>query len=470
MIAWTARRGAVALAWLKGLLVAAAIVAIALQWTNTRITILRQNQNPAHPTAPVTYPAFHSMATGLREGRIGQVDLEAFERYSTLHDPLAPFDRLPAGAAHRWANYYVLDVGYSFIVEAARLAFPSLPDNYLRALALQLVMDAATVAFVCYVFWQWHFLLGLIAGYLYASNGVFYDLVSFAYYYYWDIPLTFFVLGALMLAYRRKAEATSWLSAAGLVLGFGVWLRGSWWPLSLFLAGLAAFSPPLRRKLAAPIVAFAIVATPQVVRSSVARGQLTFTPRAVWHVAMVGLGYYPNPYGLRDQDEAVFNLTKQKYGVSFRYEDYYQHDLAAKKEFLSIWHNDRAFVIRSFVGRLKESVAGSAKSDVLSFIFFQNLTYRLCCLAGLLAMIARGGDKRLLAFASGGMYAIYVVLTCVFYYVGLAYDNVPEVALFVLFMGGLEAVLYLAQTAVIRLGPSSGPARFADADGQPACA
>ena len=112
MIAWTARRGAVVLAWLKGLLVAASIVAIALQWTNTRIIILRQNQNPAHPTAPVTYPAFHSMATGLREGRIGQVDLEAFEQYSVLHDPLAPFDRLPAGAAHRWANYVLPSVAH----------------------------------------------------------------------------------------------------------------------------------------------------------------------------------------------------------------------------------------------------------------------------------------------------------------------------------------------------------------------
>ncbi len=39
-------------------------------------------------------------------------------------------------------------------------------------------------------------------------------------------------------------------------------------------------------------------------------------------------------------------------------------------------------------------------------------------------------------------YAIYVVLTCVFYYVGLAYDNVPEVTLFVLFMGGLEAAFH----------------------------
>ena len=46
------------------------------------------------------------------------------------------------------------------------------------------------------MFSQWNFVLGLLAAYLYTSNGVFYDLVSFAYYYYWDIPLTFVVLGS----------------------------------------------------------------------------------------------------------------------------------------------------------------------------------------------------------------------------------------------------------------------------------
>ena len=438
-------------AWLRRVLIAAAVVAIALQWVNTRIAILRQNQNPANPTVLATYPAFHSMATGLREGRIGQVDLAALERYSLLRNPLAPFERIPADGQHRWVSYYALDVGYSFIVEVARLAFPSLPDNYLRALALQLVADAVLVVFVGFVFWQWHAGLGLLAAYLYTSNGAFYDLVSFAYYYYWDIPLTFVVLGGMLLACRRPAQATAWLTVSAAALGFGVWLRGSWWPLSLFLLAVAAVQPALRRKLAIPVVAFAILATPQVLRSSLARGQLTFTPRAVWHVAMVGLGYYPNPYGLSDQDESVFNLTQRKYGVPYRYEDYYQHDLAAKQEFLAIWHNDRAFVIRSFFGRLRESIAGSTRSSVLSFIFLQNVTYRLFCLAGFLAMIARGGEKRLLAIASAGVYAIYVVLTCVFYYVGLAYDNVPEVALFVLFMGGIEAAFRLAWWAILQM-------------------
>src|SRR5205085_11556932 len=118
--------------------------------------------------------------------------------YALLNNPSAAFERRPAGAEHQWVNFYTLDIGYSFIVEAARLAFPSLPDNHLRALALQLVFDAAVAGFVFYLFSQWNVALGLLAGYLYASNGIFYDLVSFAYYYYWDIPLTFLVLGSLV--------------------------------------------------------------------------------------------------------------------------------------------------------------------------------------------------------------------------------------------------------------------------------
>jgi len=149
--------------WLKRTLVALAVAAIALQWINTRIAILRLNQNPSHPVVLATYPIYHSMATGMREGRIGQVDLQAVRAYSLKNDPSAPFERLPPGAEHQWVNYYTLDVGYSFIVEAARLAFPTLPDNHLRALAMQLVVDIALLAFVGFVFSEWHLALGFAA-------------------------------------------------------------------------------------------------------------------------------------------------------------------------------------------------------------------------------------------------------------------------------------------------------------------
>ena len=327
-------------------------------------------------------------------------------------------------------------------MEAARLAFPALPDNVLRALALQLFADIILVGFVYFLFSQRHTGLGLLASFLYVTNFVFAMLVSVAYYYYWDIPLTFVVLGALVLAFRRPVEARGWLAFAAAALGCGVWLRGSWWPLGLFYFALVAGVRPLRSRLAIPLLIFVALAAPQVVRSSLARGQLALSTRAVWHVAMVGLGYYPNRYGIEPKDESIFKLTHDKYGIQFRAEDYYEHDQAAKQEFLSIWRGDRGFVIRSFLGRLKDSLLGSTQTSRPSYLFVPNIAYRLLCLFGLAAMITQGGEQRLLGIAAGGMYAIYVVLTCLFYFVGLEYDNVTEVAMLICFLGGIEALMH----------------------------
>jgi hypothetical protein len=443
-------RFSVAAAWLKRILILLSIALISLQWANTRIMMLRMNQSSA-PVIPSTYYFYHSMATGFREGRVGQVDLAAIRRHADLHDAWAPFERLPREATHEWVSFYTLDIGYSFLVEIARLAFPRLPDNHLRALALQLWADAALVVVVYFLFAQWHIVLGMAAAYLYVSNGPFYNLVSIPFYYYWDIPITFAVLGALLLAYRQPRQTAFWLTLGGLVLGYAVWLRGSWWPLSAFLCLVAAFTPVLRRKLLLSIIVFGVIAAPQVVRSTWLRGQLTFTTRTVWHVALVGLGYYPNPYGLEARDEVIVKLTRDKYGVEFRSDDNIAYEEAAKKEFMEIWRKDRGFVIRSFFGRLKESIAGSTQTSVLSFLFLSNVTYRVLSLIGFIAMVARGGDRRLLALASGGMYIIYVVLTSLFYFVGLAYDNVSQVTLFVLFMGLLDAVWSGAARVVPRL-------------------
>jgi hypothetical protein len=432
-----------AFVWLTRVCIVFAAFVVTVEWVNTRAAMLRQNQFSGTPVVLNTYSVFHAMATGMREGRIGQVDMPALRRHlnERSNDPWAPFERLPPEAAHQWVNYYTLDVGYSFIVEAARLLFPALPDNHLRPLALQLVADAAMVIFVYFLFSQWHMVLGLVAAYLYVVNGVFYNLVSFAFYYYWDIPLTFVVLGALLLGYQRPHQAGAWLTLGGAVLGFGVWLRGSWWPLALYLLVVALWTHRLRRRLLPAVVAFAILAAPAVIRASYARGTLTFTTRAVWHVALVGLGYYPNPYGLEANDGAIFELTRRKYGVEFRQEDYWVHDQAAKKEFLDIWHRDRGFVIRSFFGRLTESTLGTTSTSVLSFLFLSNVTYRILCLLGLVAMVVRGGERRLLGVAAAGMYIIYVSLTSAFYFVGLAYANVSEATLFVLFIGLIDTVM-----------------------------
>jgi hypothetical protein len=418
-----------------------ALAAVALIWMNTRIDILRTNQSPAKPAIYDTYHVFHLMAMALRDGRIGQIDLAALRLHESFGDPAAPYQRLPPDAPHEWVHYYTLDIGYSFIVEAARLAFHSLPDNHLRSVALQIVVDAILVAFVFFVFSHWNFWLGFAAAALYSLNLAARFLVSVAFYYYWDFPVAFVALGSLMLARRRPAEAGGWLALSALTLGFGVWLRSSWWPLSVFLFALAASVPELRRRLVLPVLMFALLAVPQAARASLARHRPALSTRAVWHVALVGLGYLPNSYGLELSDNTIFKMTHDKYGVVLNIADYEVHDQAARTEFLSIWRKDPGFVLRSFRARLRDSIVGAAESP--SYAFISNPAYRLLCFAGLVLMLWYGGEQRFVAIAAGGTYAIYVLLTCLFYYVGLPYDNVTQVTLLILFLGGLDVALHV---------------------------
>jgi hypothetical protein len=375
------------------------------------------------------------MALALEEGRWGQLDLARYHRYVALDDPRAAYPGPLSTSAPAFVNYYSLDIGYALLVEAARLAFPTLPDNYLRALALQLVIDVWVVVMLFLLFSQWSPGAGLMASLLYVTNAVFRELVSVAFYYYWDVPMTLAILGALSLAVRRPGESRDWLTIAAMGLGFGVWLRATWWPLSLFFFSLVLLAPALRKKALLPIMIFALLAVPQVYRSSRARGHLALSTRAAWHVALVGLGYYPNPYGLEPKDESVFRLTREKYGIPFRAEDYGEHDKAARREYLSLLRRDPGFVIRSFCGRLRESLTGTTKESMTSYWFLPNSIYRGLCLVGLVLMVLKGGEQRLLGLAAAGFYLIYVFVTCLFYFVGVAYDSVSQASLLFLVVG-----------------------------------
>ena len=445
-------------------LVAAVLVGasmLVLLWSNSRILILRKNQDPARPTVLSAYPVYHAMAVALGEGRPGQVDVARFRAYSALADPFAEYPS--AVQEPEFVDYYSLDIGYSFIVELGRLAFPTLPDNHLRSLALQLTVDFGMPLLLCFLFAQWRAGLGLAAALLYTGNKVFIQLVSVPFYYYWDVPIAFAVLGALLLSLERPRVAGRVLAMAGLLLGFAVWLRASWWPIAGFLLALLLATPSLRRKVLPAMVLFAIVAAPQVWRSTRARGHIALSTRATWHVAVVGLGYYPNAYGFQANDEFVFRLTREKYGVPFRMDDYGPQDEAAKKEYLAVLRKDPGFVVRSFLGRLGESSLGTTSTSLSPFPGLSNPIYRIIGLAGLVLMVLRGGARRTLGLAAAGVYVIYVGLTSLFYFVGLAYDSVSQVALFVLMMGLLDSGAHLVGVVAGR-GREGTPARRGTSD------
>jgi hypothetical protein len=304
------------------------------------------------------------------------------------------------------------------------------------------------VIFVWFLFRRWNPWLGWAAAFLYLANKVFIQLVAISFYYYWDIPFTLVVLGLLLRASSDPRRAGRWLGLAGACLGFAVWVRATWWPLAAVFFAVAFSAPELRRRLVPALVAFCVLAVPQAARSSIARGQPALSTRATWHVAVVGLGYYPNAHGLDARDESVFLAMQRNHGVSDRLDDYGPEDRAAREVYMGILRSDPGFVIRSFLGRLWESLSGTTRDSMAPYLGMPQAVHRLSCLAGLVLMLRAGGERRLLGLAAGGMFLLYVGLTSVFYFVGLAYDNVSQASLLVLFVGFLDALLRRARKRV----------------------
>jgi len=254
----------------------------------------------------------------------------------------------------------------------------------------------------------------------------------------------------LLLSLEKPRLSGRSLAMAGILLGFAVWLRASWWPIAGFLFALLLATPSLRKKMLPAMLLFAIIAAPQVWRSTRARGHIALSTRAAWHVAVVGLGYYPNAYGFQANDESVFRLAREKYGVVFRMDDYGPQDEAAKKEYLAVLRKDPGFVARSFLGRLRESMLGTTSTSLSPYLGLTNPVYQVLALAGFVLMVLRGGNRRTLGIAAAGTYMVYVGLTSLFYFVGLAYDNVSQVALFVLLMGFLDSGAHLVGAVASR--------------------
>jgi hypothetical protein len=100
--------------WLKRATIAATVVVISLECVNTRISIMRNNNQPGKVIVLSGYYIYHGMVMALRDGRVGQLDWARFLQFDKAHDTLAEYQRLAPGVAPRWVSYYTLDVGYVY--------------------------------------------------------------------------------------------------------------------------------------------------------------------------------------------------------------------------------------------------------------------------------------------------------------------------------------------------------------------
>lgn len=419
----------------------AAILLIFATLFVTRLRYLAIYNDPTRPQLFSTFAAYLALADALRHGYPGHLDLARLSAYAAS-PPFTDFRSVQV-ATTDYVPYYTLDIGYMFLVYVAQKLFFFLPRNHTPALALQVLVDASSCMILYYAFRQWSRAAAGAAAFLYASSVPIAYLVAVTFYYFWDVPFTFLALLAL---YRCLAAAGGGLArpvAASLllyaVLAFAVWVRSTWWILAAFLTGVLAVG--LRRRARTPLVvgllAFGLLVAPHVYRASTARGGLALSTRASWHVALVGLGAYPNPYGIEDGDDWAFMLSRQKHGVPFVYNDYGRHDAALRADYIALLRSDPAFVLDSWSRRL---IVGLLAAWVASGHWPLGWVLALAVL-GSAVLLSAGGARRGLGIGATGLYVLSSLLTSVTYYVQGNYFGVQAAALVVLAGAGVHVLV-----------------------------
>src|SRR5258705_8178475 len=272
-------------------------------WASSRAEYYATYQRPPAPIMHANYYTFHEMSVRLDEGgHFGNINVTRLVRETS---PYMVYDAtVPSNSTY--GDYYTLDVGFAYVVHAARRLFVQLPDNFLRTLAFQGVADliglAAIYGFLPYLGW----LPAIMGAAFYATNPVLGYVVTLTFYYFWDGVLTIAVLGLLLAGTwpvgRRRSRyiGAALLMGMGLALRLGTALRASWGPYAVVM--LAALPLFRRTRPAIPVAAlvFAVAAAPTIVRASRAEGHFATSTRMTWHTAHAALGKFPNLLGLED--------------------------------------------------------------------------------------------------------------------------------------------------------------------------
>jgi hypothetical protein len=392
------------------------------------------------------YHTFHEMSVSWKAGRpLGYVNLPRVARLPA--SVYAPYDTsLTHDEANVGGQYLTLDRGYAVIVHLARKLFGMLPDNYLRALALQVTADLCCLIalYATLILWGWG--PAIIGGVLYATNSVLCYVVTLTFYYFWDgvIATSLFIL--LLISYRLLShERFRWwgrLAFAGLgaVLGMGVWLRASWFHYGVLVLVTLAFIPVTRRNLWIAALAFILLVAPQVRYASSQEGHFALSTRMMWHTAHQALGRYPNAFGLEDDDGYQFELAERVYGVKYNYLSYRAQDEAMREDYKKLFHEDPWLVVRSIATRIYCNITHNANENEVRF---WNTGLLCWAIVGAAWLFTRGGERRAVALVASFLYLGACAAVGIVYYINPNYANVTQLCLILLVCGAVDGIVYL---------------------------
>ena len=184
------------------------------------------------------------MAPGPAHGRLGQVDLIAIGRHAALNDPWAPYER---SAARRPSTNGLTTTRWT---SATRSSSKRRGSRFLlcrtttfgRSLCSCSPTRRSSSSCI-FLFSQWNLALGLLARLSLRVQrrlpepGVVCVLLLLGHSAHVHRP------GLAAPRVSPSGSGRSLARADGVALGGGVWLRGSWWPLSVFLFALAGLTP-----------------------------------------------------------------------------------------------------------------------------------------------------------------------------------------------------------------------------------
>jgi hypothetical protein len=241
-----------------------------------------------------TFPYFSGAANieALYDWRISPSDYKRVQDLSVQQYLAYRHQRTADFHLNTYNNY-----GYVLVVLTARTLFWWMGDGN-AVVTLQIIAHAAMCLAILTLLTtpvrRWTFIL------LYAVNPLVLHFVSFPYYYFWAV-VPCFVFAYLALG---GARGRTWILPGVILLFLGFLIR----PSTLFVC-LATFALLLwqGRRLTAAIAfcAFALLQFQAI-------GHFYTSP---WHTAYIGVGAYPNPYGIKGPvDSAGLDFYRETTG------------------------------------------------------------------------------------------------------------------------------------------------------------
>ncbi|HRJ12756.1 MAG TPA: hypothetical protein PKW15_05890, partial [Alphaproteobacteria bacterium] len=399
-------------------------------WFVTRISMLYQYQTPPNQTIHPNYYTFHEMSQSWDEGqKLGVINVSRMV-INMQRIMLNGYTR-EKSPDDKYCTYLSLDPGYAVIVSVARKLFPTLPDSYLRAGAMQMIFDGIMLFAIFVTFLRMGPIPATVAGIIYGIHPVFSYQAIFPFQYFWEGWLFGASVIALLWARRfslgnRPIATLALVILIALMTGFSLWVRST--ALVAAVAIILTFMcvPSLRRYFGIFILIFTLTVLPQAVRASSVQGHFALSTRMSWHTAYHALGRYPNKYGIEDEDLYAFDTTQNDYGVSYNYCDYSKHDIAAKQAYMKIWEDNPEFVIRSIITRITTNILYNYNFELESY---NGMILFLLGVSAFIFALLRRGEYLFVTGLTGFVYLGYNVAVGLFYYIAPPYAYITQLAL-----------------------------------------